>query len=77
MSFDKVREGIIDAGAEAAKRAVKERLEKIEYFKVSCLTCCHFKEHEGELCGLYNQRPPARIIVNACPEYMDDLEVPF
>lgn len=41
----------------------------------TCLTCDHFKEHSGEVCGLYHSRPPARIIAFGCPSYEN--EIPF
>lgn len=41
----------------------------------TCLTCQHFKEHEGELCGLAGQRPPARVIAYGCPQHQP--EPPF
>lgn len=42
----------------------------------SCLSCVHFNE-PTEICGVYNQRPPARVIANGCPAYIDYYEVPF
>ena len=36
----------------------------------SCLVCKNFNE-EKELCKLYNQRPPVRIIVNGCEKFED------
>lgn len=42
----------------------------------SCLTCINFDE-PSEVCKLYKQRPPARIIVNGCPSFDDISEVPF
>ena len=41
----------------------------------TCLSCCHF--HEGtEACTFYSppMRPPARVIVEACPAWS---ETPF
>ena len=43
----------------------------------SCLSCDHFKEKAGELCGLVNQRPPARVIAFGCTSYNDDNQIPF
>jgi hypothetical protein len=34
----------------------------------TCLTCAHFNE-AAELCTLYQARPPARVIVEACPAW--------
>lgn len=36
----------------------------------SCLTCKHFTE-ATELCGLCGQRPPARVLVHACDQWVD------
>lgn len=41
----------------------------------TCLTCDHFKEVNGEVCGVYNQRPPARVIAFGCETYEN--EIPF
>jgi hypothetical protein len=41
----------------------------------SCLNCTRF-ELEREVCILYDQRPPARIIAKAC-ERWESLELPF
>lgn len=42
----------------------------------SCLNCINFNEQK-ELCNLYNQRPPARIIAYSCPMWEDKETVPF
>lgn len=42
----------------------------------SCLTCASFHE-ESEICQKFKARPPARVIVHACPDYMDNDEIPF
>ena len=34
----------------------------------SCIQCGHFNEIK-ELCVLYKQRPPAKVIVNGCPSH--------
>jgi hypothetical protein len=41
----------------------------------TCLSCCHFDESQ-ELCTFYKpaMRPPARVIVEACPAWA---ETPF
>ena len=41
----------------------------------SCLNCTRF-ELEREVCILYDQRPPAKIIAKAC-ERWESLELPF
>lgn len=76
MSFDKIREMAIEAAVEASSRAIRERLANVEVARVSCLTCVHWGQ-VTEICNLYKQRPPAKIIVAACDSYMDDLEVPY
>lgn len=42
----------------------------------SCIACMHFNE-QAELCGKFNARPPARVIAFACPEYIEDSNIPF
>lgn len=42
----------------------------------SCINCSHFDE-KTELCVKFQQRPPARVIALACPEYEDCDEIPF
>lgn len=39
----------------------------------TCLSCCHFNE-AAEACTFYNpaMRPPARVIVEACPAWSGD-----
>lgn len=34
----------------------------------TCLSCAHFQE-QTELCAKWNARPPARVIVESCPEW--------
>jgi len=41
----------------------------------SCLNCTRF-ELEREVCILYDQRPPAKIIAKACGEW-GSIELPF
>lgn len=43
----------------------------------SCINCTFFRETSGELCSLYNQRPPARIIALGCAQYSDVDDIPF
>lgn len=42
------------------------------YFS-TCLNCHHWKATE-EMCGKFNARPPAKVIVSGCEEHTD---VPF
>ena len=41
----------------------------------TCITCIHFDE-PTEVCGLYQARPPARVIAEGCERFID-AEVPF
>ena len=34
----------------------------------NCLGCSHFDE-PSEICGKWGKRPPARVIVSACPSF--------
>lgn len=40
----------------------------------SCLTCQQFNE-EMEFCNLHQDRPPPRVLVYSCVDYIDVLEV--
>ena len=42
------------------------------YF-MTCLNCHHWQERT-ELCGKFNARPPAKVIVSGCEEHTD---IPF
>lgn len=43
----------------------------------SCLNCLKFNE-KAEICNLYNQRPPARVIAYSCGEQWEDLQgIPY
>lgn len=35
----------------------------------TCINCDNFNEEE-EKCKLYDQRPPARVIVKGCPQWI-------
>lgn len=39
----------------------------------NCTECAYWKATQ-EICGKYNQRPPAKVIVKGCPDYD---ELPF
>jgi hypothetical protein len=75
MSSNNIRPEMQNLLIQAATGAIKGILHG-EVVVQSCLSCVHFKEPQ-EICNLYNMRPPARIIAKACPDYMDNLEVPF
>ncbi len=42
----------------------------------SCLNCENFDE-KTETCGVYRQRPPARVIAYGCVSYSDSDDIPF
>jgi hypothetical protein len=42
----------------------------------NCLNCMNWN-HDEDLCGKYAAKPPTEIIVNSCPDYQDDGEIPF
>lgn len=52
-------------------QAIAQRVESTLH---TCLNCEHFSE-KTELCGLYNARPPARVIANGCPSH--EWAIPF
>lgn len=63
------------------KSAVDREIERhiknpASYPFQTCLNCMHWK-YEQDLCGLYNSKPPAEIIVFSCSSYSDDGEIPF
>lgn len=60
-------------------QAAYETLEKNsdKYFPFqSCINCKNFSEPD-ELCLLYEQRPPVRVLVFGCPSYDDIGDIPF
>jgi hypothetical protein len=75
MSSRKTRDAIIDYLHQATRGAITGIMHG-EIANASCISCINFDE-KGELCKLYKMRPPARIIAYACPEYMDNQEIPF
>lgn len=42
----------------------------------NCLNCTNWK-YEKDICGLYNAKPPAEIIVYSCSSYEDNQDIPF
>ncbi len=42
----------------------------------NCLNCMNWK-YDLDLCGKYNLKPPTDILINSCPDYQDDGEIPF
>lgn len=60
----------------AIYRQVKMALENVDIFQ-NCLNC-KFWNGANELCLKYQMRPPAHVIVNACPAYEDSEDaLPF
>lgn len=65
---------------EQAVKALSEELCKQLVFILdtklrSCLNCTRFNE-QTEVCVLFDQRPPARIVAKAC-ERWESFELPF
>lgn len=61
----------------AIQGAIWSQLNRVDIYPFqSCINCINFRE-QTEICGLANQRPPAKIIVFGCPQYEDKNEVPF
>jgi hypothetical protein len=46
----------------------KKISELIEQLNTTCIKCGHFNEKD-EMCNLYKQRPPARVIAFGCPSF--------
>lgn len=42
----------------------------------NCLNCMSW-DYGNDYCGKYKAKPPTEVIVNSCPEYDDDGQVPF
>lgn len=42
----------------------------------NCLVCLAFDER-SEVCTLYQQRPPARVIAYGCPSFKDVTDIPY
>jgi len=42
----------------------------------NCLNCLHWKETD-DLCGLYKEIPPPKIIVAGCETYRDIDDIPY
>lgn len=54
---------------------VEQWLETQDLYR-SCINC-KFWQAQTETCGKFNARPPAPIIVNSCPDYVDEVDIPF
>lgn len=55
--------------------AIEFELQSERYPFQSCLNCVYFRSDDS--CGLYGQKPPARIIVYSCEKYEDIEVIPF
>lgn len=75
INFNRLRDIVTFPSAvnELLMRVLMDNADRGDYFK-TCITCTNWR-HETELCGLYKQRPPARIIASGCESYND--EIPF
>lgn len=60
----------------AVVKALNEVEEQNHIYR-SCINCINFREHQNEICGLANQRPPAKVIVFGCQMWEDKDEIPF
>lgn len=79
MSFNRIRrvrqgEAYYD-NRSALFGVIEEWLATADLYR-TCLNCKHWQAGP-ELCGKFNARPPAQIIVNSCPDYSDAEEIPF
>lgn len=66
------REQAIKALSEEFSKMIIKTLD--ENLK-SCINCINF-ENESEVCILYDQRPPAKIIAKACERWVS-IKLPF
>lgn len=55
---------------------VANSLEQCKPIYKSCMNCSNFDE-KNELCLIYRERPPARIIAYGCIKWVDVEEIPF
>lgn len=74
-------DNLVHGASQAASLAIRQAIENapvglIPVIRRSCITCMHFNE-QNEICSKFNARPPARIIALACPEYIEDSDIPF
>lgn len=58
---------------QAVTMAVKEQLDAATR---TCVNCERFNQ-EKELCGIYNARPPAAVIVIGCEKHKEIDDIPF
>ena len=56
--------------------ALINAIEKTDDPFANCLNCLNFDE-KNEICNLYNQRPPAKVIAYGCPQWIDVTEIPY
>jgi hypothetical protein len=45
------------------------------YIIQGCTNCEHFRALDGEVCALAQQRPPVKVLVYGCKEWLPD--IPF
>lgn len=73
MSMKTEEQQVLDQSVVAAINLMAESLGKaVLDCRRSCINCIHFTEHQGEVCKLVQQRPPARVIAFGCPSFAED-----
>ena len=61
----------------AIQDAIWSQLQRQDIFPFqNCLSCTRFTE-ATEVCGLYNCRPPVRVLSYGCNKYIDEKEIPY
>jgi len=72
------RQQIIQKISEELSRDITLKLEVVlNKVLTTCLNCKHWSNDANEYCILFNAKPPAKIIVFGCDNYMDIQEIPF
>jgi hypothetical protein len=69
------REALANHVREKIRTAINEVLAN-QIIISSCISCINFDE-PSEICKVFKQRPPARIIAHGCPEYVDAYDIPY
>jgi hypothetical protein len=59
-----------------ARAVAKTAFQRDDSFIRNCLVCLNFDE-TTELCKLFQQRPPARVIAFGCDSFKDVDDIPF
>lgn len=75
--LDHIQHSIQKAVNESIRQGMAAiEVKHIPVMRRSCIACMHFNE-QHETCNKFNARPPARVIAFACPEYIEDSDIPF